>query len=71
MISTNGWSEGTHNIQLLASYESNSKTIYSNLLYITIPVKSAIASFGTIFNMNGYERPLIAGQLPKITVQQY
>lgn len=71
VISTNGWSEGTHNIQLLASYESNSETIYSNLLYITVPVKSNIASFGTIFDMDGYEKPLIVGQLPKITVQQY
>lgn len=71
VISTNGWSEGTHNIQLLASYESNNETIYSNLLYITVPVKSSVASFGTIFNMEGYEKPLIAGQLPKITVQQY
>lgn len=71
VIPTAGLSEGTHSVQIHAFYKTNTgETIYSNLIYIAVPIKGSIESFGCIFNLD-IEKPLAAGQLPTLEVQQY
>lgn len=71
VVPTSGWSEGTHSIQIQAFYKTNTgETIYSNLIYIAVPIKGSVESFGTIFDLD-IETPLAAGQLPTLQVQQY
>lgn len=73
-IDTTNLQHGTHNVQLLASYETSSgDTVYSNLIYISLPILDNVtntAVFGNIFNLENQSSPLI-NQLPTLVVDQY
>lgn len=72
-VSTTGMSHGTHNFQLLAEYKiSETESVFSNLIYIAVPIigEEDTPAFGCVFNMEGYNTPLI-NTLPRLEVQQY
>ena len=73
-IDTTNLQHGTHNAQLLASYETSSgDVVYSNLIYISLPILDNVtntAVFGNIFNLENQSSPLI-NQLPTLVVDQY
>ena len=61
VIPTSGWTEGTHSVQIHAFYKTNTgETIYSNLIYLAVPIKGSIESFGIMFDLD-IESPLAAG----------
>ena len=78
-ISTKGLSHGTHNIQILAQYDvkdSNgiiTDTVYSNLIYIDVPVIEAgnnTPVFGFRVDVDTVSGPLI-NMIPSVNVNQY